>query len=171
MSNIENPFCVKVSGVNQKYAFSLNPKSTIGNTEFTDLVELGKDNSIIVNHLDDKLSYMFGKKPITEVETSNIECYDYQIPAEQINKTAKVKHKEGLPISFIQIDNIEDGILWYKKHYPKVPDELLPIIARYHWGEPFTKKGIKNEKKKLRKKKNQDKLFKVQKGEFKITWD
>ena len=46
-------------------------------------------------------------------------------------------------------NNEQDGINWYKKHYPKIPDDLLPIIARYNWGDPITKKAIKNEKKKI----------------------
>ena len=44
------------------------------------------------------------------------------------------------------------GIEWYRTHYPKMPEELLPIMARYNWGEPITKKAVKNEKKKLKKK-------------------
>ena len=36
-------------------------------------------------------------------------------------------------------------------NYPKIPTDLLPIIARYHWGEPITKKNVKNERKKITK--------------------
>ena len=78
--------------------------------------------------------------------------YDYEVPVEVINKTSKVEHKQALPLSFLQIRTEEEGIDWYARHFPKIPDDLLPIIARYHWGEPITKKGIKNEKKKIEKK-------------------
>ena len=112
----------------------------------------------MINHIDDGLSYTFGKIDLDTqdiVEDKSIiemEKYDYEVPAEVLNKTSKVKHEEGLPLSFLQIDNEEEGILWYSQHYPKIPDELYPIIARYHWGEPITKKSIKNEKKKITKK-------------------
>jgi hypothetical protein len=75
--------------------------------------------------------------------------------AETLNKMRtddKEPHKDGVPMSFLQVTNEIDGIEWYRKHYPKIPDELLPVIARYHWGEPITKKAVKNERKKLKKK-------------------
>ncbi len=53
---------------------------------------------------------------------------------------------------------------WYSKHYPKLPDDLLPIIARYHWGEPITKKSLKNEKKKIIKKEQSKGLIRVNKN-------
>ena len=108
-------------------------------------------NKYLINPNNDKMSFTFGKGE--EKEMTAFENMDYEVPAEVLNKKCKFKeHKEGLPLSFIQIKTEEEGIEWYKKHYPKIPDDLLPIIARYNWGEPITKKGIKNEKKKINRK-------------------
>ncbi len=86
---------------------------------------------------------------------TEMDKFDYQIPANELNKGLdKERHKDGLPLSFLQINNEEQGLEWYRKNYPKIPDDLLPIIARYHWGEPITKKALKNEKKKITKKLN-----------------
>ena len=49
-------------------------------------------------------------------------------------------------------------------NYPRIPDDLIPIIARYHWGEPITKKGIRNEKKKIIKKGKEQKGLQIKKG-------
>ena len=100
--------------------------------------------------------------------------YDYIVDAETLNKNrtdGKTPHKEGnnIPLSFLQINNTQDGMLWYKKNYPKIPDDLLPIIARYHWGDPITKKSIKNERKKLQKKMNKPE-FKVEHKKFVVDF-
>ena len=107
-------------------------------------------NRYLINPNNDKMSFTFGTGE--EKETTDFDKFDYEVSAETLNKKrtdGKEIHKEGLPLSFIHIDNEEDGINWYKKNYPKIPDDLLPIIARYNWGDPITKKAIKNEKKKI----------------------
>tara|TARA_R110000824_G_scaffold35079_2_gene110462 strand:- start:174 stop:743 length:570 start_codon:yes stop_codon:yes gene_type:complete len=172
---IKNPFACQIKGVENKYWLKPIGKSNVGNTDFVDSYEDVNDNIQIVNEKDPKLNYLIGNNPIKNpfVETSCIDKYDYEIPASVLNEKSKYKnHKDGLPISFIQIDNIKDGIAWYKEKYPKIPDDLLPIIARYHWGEPMTKKGLKNEKKKLKKKKVKElNKYSIKKGNYKITWD
>tara|TARA_R100001163_G_C5067218_1_gene206192 strand:- start:4590 stop:5135 length:546 start_codon:yes stop_codon:yes gene_type:complete len=95
---------------------------------------------------------------------------DYEIPPEVLNKNSKVKHTQGLPISFLQIKTEEEGVEWYKQHYPQIPDDLLPVIARYHWGEPMTKKGLKNERKKIIKK-AEAKGIQVKKGGFVVKFE
>jgi len=112
-----------------------------------------KGNQYLINPNNDKMSYVFGLEKDEELISSD--NVDFQIPAEVLNEKrndGKELHKEGLPLSFIQIKTEEEGVEWYKKHYPKIPTDLLPIIARYHWGEPITKKAIKNERKKINKK-------------------
>ena len=95
---------------------------------------------------------------------------DYEIPPEVLNKNSKVKHHQGLPISFLQIKTEEEGVEWYKQHYPQIPDDLLPVIARYHWGEPMTKKGLKNERKKIIKKAEKQGI-QVKKGGFVVKFE
>ena len=97
------------------------------------------------------MSYVFGKGE--EKEMTELDKFDYEVPIEKLNENKeKDLHTQALPISFLQIKTEEEGVEWYKKHYPKIPDDLLPIIARYHWGDPITKKGLKNEGKKIKKK-------------------
>ena len=40
---------------------------------------------------------------------------------------------------------IEEGIEWYRTFDPKIPEEILPIMARWNWGNlaTLTKKQIK----------------------------
>ena len=56
------------------------------------------------------------------------------------------------PLSFLHIKSVEDGIIWYKHHFPKLPDPYYEVLARYHWGVPLTHKAHKNEMKKKKKK-------------------
>ena len=32
-------------------------------------------------------------------------------------------------MSYLNARTLEEGQAWYRKHYPAVPDELLPIMA------------------------------------------
>ena len=119
---------------------------------------------------------MFGKCDIRDEmkEMTDISKYDYLIPAKVLNKNSKVEHTEGLPISFLQIKTEAEGMEWYANNYPKIPTDLLPIIARYHWGEPITKKGLRNEKKKIIKKAQKNDFVlnrKKNKNPFLVTFD
>ena len=150
---IKNPF---VCNSNSTIRLSLDkdPRRFKGDTQYAYKVELEENKILLHNPTDNKLSYTFGKPTDNDKEKDiiDIDKYDYQIPAETLNKTSKVKHKDGLPLSFLQIRTEEEGLDWYARHFPKIPTDLLPIIARHHWGEPITKKGIKNERKKIEKK-------------------
>ena len=143
---IKNPFTCK-SAVGVRLSLSKPPRKD--DTTFVNEYISNSGNHHLVCETNDKLSYCFGVNE--EKENTSFDKFDYLIPAETLNETSKVKHTEGLPLSFLQIRSEIDGMEWYKKNYPKMPDELLPIIARYHWGEPITKKGIKKEKKKIEK--------------------
>tara|TARA_R110000772_G_scaffold223089_3_gene333482 strand:+ start:289 stop:831 length:543 start_codon:yes stop_codon:yes gene_type:complete len=147
---IKNPFVCN-SAFHVRMGLDKDPRSKIGNTDFSKEVALDNGNTIMINELDPKLEYMFGSE-VVDTELVSLSNMDYEVPPEVLNKTSKVEHKEGLPLSFLQVKTEEEGLEWYKINYPKIPEELLPIIARYHWGEPITKKAIKNEKKKINKK-------------------
>lgn len=84
-----------------------------------------------------------------------IDKFDYFVPLTEDDRL-KTKHVVPLPLSFLQIrqGDIESGIQWYKSHYPKVPDELIEIMARYNFGDLkyATRKSIRNDFKKQKKK-------------------
>jgi hypothetical protein len=84
-----------------------------------------------------------------------IDKFDFYVPLTD-NDRANTKHTEALPLSFLQIQegDVEAGIEFYKRHYPKVPDELIEIMARYNFGDLkyVTRKSIRNDAKKYAKK-------------------
>jgi len=158
--NLENPFiCNSKYGVRIGLGKDPRYNKMCGKEHLFQAQNEINGNTYLINPTDEKMTYVIGtgeEKPMTTIEN-----YDYEIPAEVLNEKRRDGdkiHKEGLPLSFIQIETEEEGIAWYKQHYPKIPDDLLPIIARYHWGEPITKKAIKNEKKKILKKNKNIKL-------------
>ena len=71
------------------------------------------------------------------------------------------------------IDNTEQGEEWYRQKFPNLPEDFYGIIARYQWGQPQTKKSIKNEVKKV--KRNPKKVIPQGltciKGKFSVQFD
>ena len=51
-------------------------------------------------------------------------------------------------LSYMNVKNVEEGADWYKTEFPKLPDDLCDIMARWNWGEleTLTKKKLKNDK-------------------------
>ena len=84
-----------------------------------------------------------------------IDKYDFYVPLSAEDR-ANTKHTEALPLSFLQIKegDVDAGIEFYKRHYPKVPDELIEIMARCNSGDLkyATRKSISNDAKKYAKK-------------------
>tara|TARA_R110000744_G_scaffold323202_1_gene429080 strand:+ start:189 stop:611 length:423 start_codon:yes stop_codon:yes gene_type:complete len=78
-----------------------------------------------------------------------------------------------MPISLAQIKTIEEGEEWFKDKYPKLPSEYWSIMAKYYFKEPFTKKSLKNDLKKLNKKGKCKNLqgLKIIRGKFKVEFD
>lgn len=159
---IKNPFICKTSAP-VRLSLDKDPLRWKGNTQYIKTAKLYNGNTQMINEIDPKLSFTFGKEVDTDTQYTHMDKYDYQVPVETLNKNKeegdKGFHKDGLPLSFINIQTEEEGIDWYMRHYPKIPTDLLPIIARYHWGQdPITKKNVKNEKKKIVKKLNKQGL-------------
>ena len=77
------------------------------------------------------------------------------------------------PMTYAGITNTTDGEQWYRDTYPNLPEDFYGIIARYTWGQPLTKKSIKNEVKKVRKnpKKPIPQGLTCLKGKFSVTFD
>ena len=159
--NIENPFVKMDSFVKPRLTLAKDPINKIGNTDYAGFYE-NEEGIQINNDLDPKLNYFISDKikEVNEYKGDMIyaleeEMLDYDISAETLNKNrtdGKEPHKDPLPISFLNIKTEEEGLLWYRKHYPKIPDDLLPIIARYHWGAKINNKTLKKEKKRNKKK-------------------
>ena len=170
---IKNPFIVNtIAGV--RLSPDKDPREHKNKiVKYVSQYKLPSGNIALINPVDDKLNYIIGKNE--EKEYTDLSKYDYFVDAETLNKNrtdGKTPHKEGVPYSFLQITNEEDGIEWYREHYPKIPEELLPIIARYNWGEPITKKNVKNEKKKILKKADKEiKGLQMRTGNFQVTFN
>jgi len=156
---IENPFVKMDSFVKPRLSLAKNPINKKGNTDYTQFYETDKGIEIH-NDLDPKLNYFISntlkeKEIVDMVFPLDEDMLDYCISPEQLNSNrtdGKEPHKDPLPLSFLNIKTEEEGLLWYRKHYSKIPDDLLPIIARYHWGDNINKNTIKKEKKKNKKK-------------------
>lgn len=157
---INNPFVKLDSFVKPRLTLSKDPINKKGNTEYLGFYE-SEGGIQINNDLDPKLNY-FISDTLKEVNKSDMyvpldeEMLDYHISAEQLNKNrkdGKEIHKDPLPLSFLNIKNEEEGLIWYRKNYPKIPDDLLPIIARYHWGTKINKNVLKKETRRNKKKK------------------
>jgi len=80
---------------------------------------------------------------------------------------------EVVPLSYAQIKDANCGEEWYRAKYPELPEEFYGIIARYTWGQPFTKKEIKQTAKKMKKKpkKTTPQGFSMVKGTFELDFD
>ena len=116
---------------------------------------------------DRRLNYMVVPKPNDDILNSEVDgvriCpnehmtpidkYDMYVPLKDCDRA---KHKTPLPMSFLQIQegDVESGVTWYKNHYPKIPDDLIHIMARYNFGDLkyATRKSIRNGAKKYKKK-------------------
>ena len=170
---IKNPFVVKTcAGI--RLSPDKDPRhNKQSHSKIVKSGVLPSGNNIIYNETDDKLNYICGNKE--EKEYIDNDKVDYFVSADTLNDKRtddKKPHKDGVPYSFLQITNELDGIEWYAKHYPKIPEELLPIMARYNWGEPITKKNVKNEKKKiLRKAKQNGPALTSRTGNFEVRFD
>ena len=83
---------------------------------------------------------------------------DVLLPMEKIDYGLKICDGDKtfmsptMPISLAQIKSIEEGTEWFKNKYPELPSEYWSIMAKYYFNEPFTKKQLKNDIKKLKKK-------------------
>tara|TARA_R100001079_G_scaffold109163_1_gene81209 strand:+ start:3100 stop:3645 length:546 start_codon:yes stop_codon:yes gene_type:complete len=101
---------------------------------------------------------------------------DYQIPRDE--DAIRKGHTEDLPISFLSIKEgeVERGKQWYLQQFPKLPDEIAMLLARYNWGDLKyqTKKKVKNDRKKaIRKGKKYEPLsnLEVKQGNFIVDFN
>lgn len=111
--------------------------------------------------IDPKLNYLFGsngEKGDMDAVSNNTEYIspddprlNYAIKKEDEITEDDVEVDKRDTISFMNVKSVEEGIIWYKNNFPKVPEELYPIMARWNWGDlsEVTKKDAKNDKKRV----------------------
>ena len=86
------------------------------------------------------------------VDSSKIDYNYLPKPGSELQNTLIANH--GLPLSFLQIQTVEEGAEWYKAN-SKYPDLVCEMMAKYEWGDLRykTKKEFKNQRKKRERKK------------------
>ena len=131
---------------------------------------------------DPKCSYICGssgteedlKKIRQKVELISSQKIDYAVVTE-----AQKEHEEDVidkrnSLSFMSVNNVDDGIEWYRQNFPKIPEELYPIMARWNFGDlsQVTKKDVKNDKKRVKqgKKPKVCQGLEVKKGPFVVEF-
>ena len=95
-------------------------------------------------------------KAVGNVEFTPLDRVDYNIklPAHATGecKDTVFEHK-GMPLSFLSVKSLEEGEAWYRRN-SRYPDEIIPILARYQFGDlrtRFNKKAAKNDKRRTKK--------------------
>tara|TARA_B110000285_G_C14959882_1_gene531123 strand:+ start:444 stop:953 length:510 start_codon:yes stop_codon:yes gene_type:complete len=111
---------------------------------------------------DPRMNYLFGSEGVKEdmdaAQNEIIMVDDNRI--DYAIKEVSGLDTEELPVeldqrdtvSFMSVNSIDEGIEWYKQNFPKVPEELYPVMARWNWGDlkDITKKDVKNDKKRIK---------------------
>ena len=129
---------------------------------------------------DERLNYTFIKPENIEKQKPKLpvlierDLFDYSV----VVKKGEPETEDSVgtldsiaPISFAQIKSPEQGEEWYRAKHPELPEDFYGIIARYTWGQPFTKKEVKNETKKIKKGKDPKQGFSMVKGKFELDFD
>ena len=131
---------------------------------------------------DERLNYTFIKPENIEKHNPKImdvidrDLFDYGVvikKGEPETEDSVGTLDTAVPLSYAQIKKPEQGEEWYRMKYPELPEDFYGIIARYQWGQPFTKKEVKNTTKKIRKNNKKDipQGFSMVKGNFEISFD
>tara|TARA_R110002126_G_scaffold160098_1_gene307634 strand:- start:173 stop:592 length:420 start_codon:yes stop_codon:yes gene_type:complete len=132
-------------------------------------------NVIIENNNDPRFNFTFMKKD----DILNFQKNPETLFTDKLNYCIPVKEgpnglDEIVELSFFDINNKEDGKLWFKQKYPNLPEEYWEIMAKYQFEEPFTKKQLKNAVKKLtRKGKSKENIegLKINRNKILINFD
>ena len=132
---------------------------------------------------DSKCNYLCGFSPEPEIIANNLEIVefdkvDYMISNEPEPELPIIKgmnenntNDKQKTLSYLSVKSVEEGIEWYRKEFPKLPEEILPLMSRWNFGDlkDETKKSIKNKRKKTNKK--QKPVFKIEQKPVVITFD
>jgi len=130
---------------------------------------------------DNRLNYTFCKKEDIDINNNLPEVIDRSmIDYSVVVKKGEPETEDSIgtldetkPLSYIACKSQEQGELWYRQKYPNLPEDFYGIISRYTWGNPQTKKSIKNEVKKVKKnpKKPIPQGLSVLRGKFSVRFD
>tara|TARA_R100001015_G_C4634936_1_gene202760 strand:+ start:4081 stop:4581 length:501 start_codon:yes stop_codon:yes gene_type:complete len=154
--------------VNMLYTDDFKCNYICGSTgENKDLERLQKNTEIVdFNKVDYEINTDINNMEPEPEPENNSNLISNTLP----EKTVEDKTKT---LSFMSVKSVEEGIDWYKQNYPKVPEELLPVMARWNWGDlsTMTKKQAKNEKKKAKKKENKKPHFSIVKKPTIVSFD
>ena len=112
----------------------------------------------------DKVDYMLN----TETDEPEPEFNNADIIAKQNTQEDKQK-----TLSYLSVKSVEEGIEWYKKEFPKLPDELIPMMSRWNFGDlkDETKKSVRNNRKKNKKKELKQSGLKIVNKPILISFD
>lgn len=130
---------------------------------------------------DDRLNYTFCKKEDVDKvprlpELIGRELFDYGV----VIKKGEPETENSIgtldtiaPISYATITSPVEGEEWYRHKFPNLPDDFYGIMARYTWGEKFTKKSLKNEIKKAQRKpkKPLPQGLSMMRGQFSVSFE
>ena len=137
--------------------------------------DLTKYNNIIVQSSDPRLNFTFMKKDDivnfnNQPDILDTGCLDYGV---KVGEADGSNLSKTIPLSYIDLKTVEEGEEWFKNKYPNLPEEYWSIMSKYYLKEPFTKKSLKNDLKKLKKKGTNKNLqgLKILKGNFKIDFN
>ena len=113
-------------------------------------------NVIIESRDDPRINFTFMKQDdiLNFQQNPDIlytDCLNYGVKIKDGDNTS-TGLDEIVPMNFFDINNVQDGKLWFKEKYPNLPEEYWEIMAKYQFDEPFTKKQLKNAVKRLAKK-------------------
>ena len=109
---------------------------------------------------DERLNYTFCKiedkdKSSSLPELIGRELFDYGVVIKKGNEATEElvgTLDTVVPISYAGIKDTVEGEAFYRNKFPDLPEDFYGIIARYTWGEKFTKKSLKNEIKQYERK-------------------
>lgn len=123
----------------------------------------------MLNTTDPKANFMCGSRGIdadlglddnhfapSKVEYIDLRNVDYMIDQDQNkdkDQNQDENEKKQKTLSYMSVNTIDEGIEWYRNNYPKIPEDLYPIMARWNWGDigDMTKKELKNDLKRVNK--------------------
>ena len=130
---------------------------------------------------DERLNYTFCKKQDVDKvsqlpELIGRELFDYGVVVQKGDPETEDSVgtlDKVAPISYAMVKTPEEGEEWYRMKFPNLPEEFYGIMARYTWGEKFTKKSLKNEIKKAKRKpkKSLPQGLTMMRGSFSVSFD
>lgn len=118
---------------------------------------------------DPKCNYLLGSKGTegdlalgSDKEIISTDLVDYNIVSEEYSKLETESDTKPIldesddkrnSMSYMSVNCVEEGVEWYRKNFPKVPDELLEPMARWSFGDlsKISRRAVKNDKKRTDK--------------------